>query len=229
MTDSRSTPLPERMGDFFDQRSAGYDEHMQQSLDAFEAFYEAVAQPIPRTDAELEILDIGCGTGLELASIFRRAPNARITGFDLSARMLERLRRKYLGRLGQLTLVQGSYLEMPLGEARYDYVVSVMTLHHLEPRSKGEVYRRIWQALTEEGAYIEGDYIVSGERADQLLAEYRQKMDQVEEGGGGAYHIDIPLTMEMQRRLLLEAGFAQVEVIWEQGEAVVYLARGGTA
>jgi hypothetical protein len=39
------------MSDFFDDRSQGYDEHLQQSLHSFEAFYKAVARPIPRTNA----------------------------------------------------------------------------------------------------------------------------------------------------------------------------------
>jgi tRNA (cmo5U34)-methyltransferase len=213
------------MADFFDRRSGDYEEHMQQAVDAFEAFYDAVAQPIPRTGDPLQILDIGCGTGLEFASIFQRAPNARITGIDLSAGMLERSRGKYARQRAQLTLIQGSYLEVPLGEAQYDYVVSAMTLHHLKPRRKGQLYRRIRQALRGGGAYIEGDYVVSEEKAAQVRAEYREKMAQVKDREEGKYHVDIPLTMEMQQGLLLEAGFSRVELTWEEGEAVVYVAR----
>ena len=222
---SESAKVPERMDSFFDRRSGEYDEHMQQSLDSFEAFYEAVAQPIPRTDEELQILDIGCGTGLEFAPIFQRAPSAQITGIDLSASMLERSRGKYASHLAQLTLIQGSYLEVPLGEARYDYVVSVMTLHHLKPKRKGQLYGRIRRALRGGGAYVEGDYIVSKEKAAQLLVEYREKMARVEESEEGIHHIDIPLTVEIQQELLLGAGFAKVELIWQEGEAIVYLAR----
>jgi tRNA (cmo5U34)-methyltransferase len=222
---SQSSQLPEKMSDFFDERCSGYDQHMQQFLDSFDVFYQGIAQPIPCTKAELRILDIGCGTGLELGPIFQRAPNARITGVDLSARMLECLRSKYASRLGQMTLIQGSYLDVPFGEAHYDYAVSVMTLHHLKPRRKGGLYERIRQALKEGGKYIEGDYVVSEEKAGQMLAEYREKMNRVKGSGAGAYHIDIPLTMEMQWELLLEAGFSKVELLWEQGEAVVYVAK----
>jgi hypothetical protein len=79
--------------------------------------------------------------------------------------------------------------------------------------------------LKEGGTYIEGDYVVSDEEASQLLAEYREKMEQVEKRGEGIYHIDIPLTVEMQQELLLEAGFAEVKLIWEEGESVVYVAK----
>jgi tRNA (cmo5U34)-methyltransferase len=221
---SQSSERPEKMSDFFDKRSSGYDEHMRQSIASFEAFYEAIAQCIPCTDEVLHILDVGCGTGLELGPIFLRAPNARITGVDLSEGMLKHLRDKVASRLEQLALIQGSYLEMSFGQAEYDYGVSVMTLHHLLPERKGRLYEKTRQALKDEGKYIEGDYIVSKEKHEPILAEYREKLRSVTKPGDGHYHVDIPLTMEMQRELLLKAGFARVEVIWEEGEAAVYVA-----
>ena len=212
------------MTDFFDDNSDGYDEYMHQSVPSFEAFYEAIAQPIPFTEGVMQILDIGCGTGLEFGPIFQRAPNARITGVDLSEKMLAKLRSKYVDCLRQIRLIQGSFLEMFSGETKYDYVVSVMTLHHLLPKSKGRLYHRIRQALKAGGKYIEGDYIVSKEKEVRMLAECREKLRLVEGCGDGIYHVDIPLTMEMQRELLLEADFGMVEVIWAEGEAAVYVA-----
>ena len=221
---SRASEPPEKMSDFFDKRSHGYDEHMQQSIPSFRAFYEAIAQPIPRTEEVLHILDIGCGTGLEFGPILQRAPNARITGVDLSEKMLEQLQSKYVSRLGQISLIQGSYLQMPFRQAKVDYGVSVMTLHHLLPGRKGRLYEKIRQALKAKGKYIEGDYVVSKEKEERMLKEYQERAGLVEGDGEGNYHVDIPLTMEMQRELLLRAGFAKVEVVWEEGEAAVYVA-----
>jgi tRNA (cmo5U34)-methyltransferase len=219
-------PQPEKMSDFFDARSEGYDAHMQGAMDAFEDFYAAIAGTIPRTEAALRILDVGCGTGLELDPILQRAPNAQITGVDLSDRMLARLRAKYADRWGQMTLIQGSYLALPLGAARYDWAVSAMTLHHLLPESKGRLYARIRRALKPGGRYVEGDYVVSPEKAARLLTAYREKMVAMKDPEEGAYHVDIPLSLDTQRALLLAAGFAEVEVVWEEGEAAVYMAGG---
>jgi hypothetical protein len=77
--------------------------------------------------------------------------------------------------------------------------------------------------LKAKGKYIEGDYVVSKEKEEQMLAEYREKVRFMGECKEGNYHTDIPLTMEIQRELLLRAGFAKVEVIWEEGEAAVYV------
>ena len=221
---SESSDGPEKMAAFFDARAAGYDAHMQRSVASFEDFYAAVAQPIPRTQRALRILDIGCGTGLELDPIFERAPNARVTGIDLSERMLAALREKYAARMDRITLIQGSYLETPFEEGGYDYAVSVMTLHHLLPPRRALLYAKIRHALKLGGSYVEGDYVVSKAEEERLINALRRKADSAGPGGeAGAYHVDIPLALETQRRLLIEAGFAGVEVIWHEGEAAVYV------
>jgi tRNA (cmo5U34)-methyltransferase len=214
------------MADFFDERVAGYDEHMASSVSDFEAFYTSIAKLIPCTDEALRILDIGCGTGLELAPIFDRVPQAQVTAIDLSEKMLDCLRVKHAERLEQLTLVQRSYLDVDFGDRIYDFVVAVMTLHHLLPERKRRLYEKIRRALEPEGIYIEGDYVVSPEREQQLLAEYRERTALAGVSEEGMYHIDIPFSIETQRNLLSEAGFARVESIWKSGEAVILVAGG---
>ena len=43
------------------------------------------------------LLDLGCGTGLELDRVFARWPELAVTGVDLCAAMLEKLREKQAG------------------------------------------------------------------------------------------------------------------------------------
>lgn len=66
------------------------------------------------------ILEVGCGTGSNLALLARHFPQARIAGIDLSAAMLERARR----RLGaHAELVHGALGEATL-RGPYDLVVA---------------------------------------------------------------------------------------------------------
>jgi len=225
---------PEHMADFFNTRAEGYEAHMERSVASFERFYQSIASPIPETKEPLRILDIGCGTGLELEAILSKAPNAVITGIDVSARMLDRLRERYRDRLAQLHLIQDSYLGISLGESLYDYAVAVMTLHHLLPPRKLELYRQIRQALRWDGAYIEGDWVVSPDEEQRYRSRYealvltvsRRRADESEAPDEGSYHIDVPLSLETHRRLLMEAGFSTVDVIWQADGNEVYVARG---
>jgi len=201
---------PEEMRSFFEARYEGYDQHMEENVHSFSSFYREIARPIPCTDQPLKILDLGCGTGLELKWLWQRAPRALITGIDISPGMLQKLQSKYAPRKKQLTLLPGNYLEMDLGQEEYDFVLAVMTLHHLLPGPKLDLYRKIWAALKPGAIYIEGDYYVDPAQEKKLQEQYLQG-EQVEDG---YYHLDIPLSLPSQQKLLQQAGFRQVEMEW---------------
>jgi len=224
----------ELMAEFFDRRVDGYDEHMQEILPAFDEFYSSVAEQIRATGEPSSILDLGCGTGLELDFIFARAPNARVTAVDLSSEMLARLRarleRTWYGP--RMEIVQGSYLTMPFPAGGFDYVVSVQTMHHFTPDVKLGLYTRIAHALKAGGMYIEGDYVVPPDEERSLLARYAETVKSLRANGtigegelvDGKYHIDIPLSVQSQVAILRQAGFADAEVVFEQGAAAVFRA-----
>lgn len=221
---SSSAKKPEDMKNFFDVRAATYDDHMA-GLELNE-FYTAVAEPIAESTEEVAILDLGIGTGLELTEIFKKVPNARITGIDLSDKMLAVLKSKYPEHSHQLKLIADSYLEFPFGEHRFDYVISVMSIHHFLHDTKVGLYTRIHNALKPGGLYIEGDYVVSPQREVELLERYHQLMRQLKQhGDANLYHIDIPFSAATQRQLLAQAGFKKVEVRWQKKEAAVLVAQ----
>lgn len=208
---------PEKMGAFFDRVADGYDEvHVTLVYDDPDAFYAKVSEPIAATEEIVQILDLGIGTGLELNAVFAKAPNAQITGIDLSEKMLELLRKKYADREAQLTLIQDSYLNSLPGEGNFDYVISVMTMHHLLEEKKLSMYQNIYNALKPGGKYMEGDYIVSAQVAEEEMAAYQQALGDKSATQDGVYHLDVPMTVEKIAALLRKAGFSEVSVIWQQ-------------
>ena len=72
----------ETMSGFFDRRVDSYEDHMR----PWRAYYRWLGELIP-AQAET-LLDLGCGTGLELDEIFRLHPDIRVTGIDLAPGML---------------------------------------------------------------------------------------------------------------------------------------------
>jgi tRNA (cmo5U34)-methyltransferase len=213
----------EAMGAFFDARAKGYDDHMREYIfteTTFAQFYGAVSLPIEKTAEPLTILDLGCGTGLEIEFLLSRVPNARITGVDLSENMLELLRTRYAAHMDQITLVMDSYLTMPFGTQAYDHIISAMSIHHILRNTKLELYRRIHAALKPGGKYVEGDSVVFAETESELLAEYHEHAANMPDAQDGQYHIDIPFTIETQQALLLEAGFKDYQLVWQKDRTV---------
>jgi tRNA (cmo5U34)-methyltransferase len=216
---------PEEMASFFNARAAGYDEHMRTVAFTeweFIQFYQTLTAPIEETAAAINVLDLGCGTGLELAALFQRAPNAHITGIDLSKKMLAQLRRRYPDHRDQLTLIPASYLTTPFGLRAYDAVISAMTIHHLLRDAKRALYEKIRRALKPGGIYVEGDSVTTPAMEQTFRAAYHEQMAAMPQAGEGHYHIDVPFSLDTQRALLLEAGFTQVDLIWQKDSTAVW-------
>lgn len=98
--------------------------------------HRATAMRITPTDRSLRILDVGCGTGLEIEYILERAPNAQITALDLAPRMLAELERKYAAQMNQIETIEASCVDWPAGLEGFDYVISILCVHHFPPETK---------------------------------------------------------------------------------------------
>ena len=214
----------EKMGEFFNKRADTYEDHMKETVERFEEYYKAISGAIKETEENINILDLGCGTGLELEGIFEKTPNSKITGIDMSEEMMSKLKEKYKNKLENIRLIKDSYLTLPFEKENYEYVVSCMTMHHFVKEVKLELYKKIKQALKPGGKYIEGDYMVSKEEEVECLDRYNDLMNSLTEGEKDLYHIDIPFTIETQKELLNEAGFRNIEVIWQVENKIVIVA-----
>ena len=205
----------EKMSAFFEARLDGYDEHMMTNIQSATEFYPFTAQLLPTTENS-HILDLGCGTGLELEAYYRLCPSAKVTGIDLSQGMLSALRRKFAGK--DITLIAGSYFDVPLGEGVFHGAVSVESLHHFTKEEKLPLYTRLHASLKEEGYFILTDYFSLSDKEEEM---HRRNLTALKAEQGICddefYHYDTPLTVGHEMEALHEAGFSQVEVLNQWG------------
>ena len=200
----------EKMSNFFENRLDGYDEHMM-NIESANEFYPFTAKCLPVKE-NCHILDLGCGTGLELEEYYLLCPTAKITGIDLSQGMLSALSKKFDDK--DIALIVGSYFDIPFGEDIFAAAVSVESLHHFTKEEKIPLYAKLHTALKNNGYFILTDYFSLSDDEEQMhrqnlaALKAKQAIDDDE-----FYHYDTPLTVKHEVEALFEAGFSTVEVL----------------
>lgn len=208
----------EEMADFFSNRIDDYEQHMA----IWEKSYQSLANLLPPQCQS--ILDLGCGTGLELDKIWQKNPDIAVTGVDLCRSMLDKLLEKHSDK--RLTIVCQDYFHYDLGVSRWDCVISFESLHHFLPERKKELYQKIFNSLKEDTLFLLGDYIACCEEEEELLRSvYLEKRKKFAVPENCFVHFDIPLTLEHELELLQNAGFI-IEKILDAPEEATIIAAG---
>lgn len=214
-------PILEDMSTFFTRRVDGYDEHMIANVEGCKEGYPLMASLVP--DGVTSLLDLGCGTGLELDEIFKLHPDVSVTAVDLCRAMLERIPEKHPDRT--VNLICGDYFTADFGSG-YDCAVSFETMHHFTPAKKAGLYKKLCGALTDAGCYIECDYMVDTQpEEDHWFAENLRIRAAQNIPADAFFHYDTPCTIDNQKQMLLDAGFASVELVFRKGGTAMLIAK----
>ncbi|HNX64891.1 MAG TPA: class I SAM-dependent methyltransferase [Oscillospiraceae bacterium] len=212
----------EQMSDFFTTRVDIYDEHMLTNVAGCKEGYIKMAELIPQ-NAEF-LLDLGCGTGLELDEIFKIAPELKVTGIDLTKAMLDKLKEKHHDKA--LTLINASYFDYDFGLEQFDVSISFQTMHHFSHEDKIKLYTKIFKSLKKGGKYIECDYMVTNQEEENFYYSENARIRKEQNiPDGEFYHYDTPCTIDNQIKMLKTAGFIDVAEVWKIGNTTMISAQ----
>ena len=103
------------------------------------------------------ILEVGCGTGKNLAELARFFPQAEIVGLDLSAEMLDKARKKIAGYGPRVSLLQRVYNHPVSDGDPFDLIVFSYCLTMINP-GHTEVLRLCEQDLSANGRVAVVDF-----------------------------------------------------------------------
>lgn len=153
------------------------------------------------------VLEAGCGTGAQTATLARNNPQTQFTCVDRSARSLAEARERTHG-LDNVTFRQGDLFALPFAAASFDHVLVCFVLEHLpDPVGALAALRRL---LKPAGTItvIEGDHGSAYFHPDDAHAReaIRCQIELQHRAGGNA------LIGRELRPLLMEAGFDLVQV-----------------
>ncbi|MGG1311348.1 class I SAM-dependent methyltransferase [Cohnella laeviribosi] len=228
MTDESFTY--ERVKKIFDAGADQYDWQRRSLIPDFDQFYGIAASLVRTEQAAPSILDLGAGTGLLTSFIAAAYPHAKLTLIDFSEKMLARARERFSRHPGEVRCIAGDYAAYAFGET-FDFVVSALSIHHLEDADKRKLFKTVYGLLNGGGAFVNADQ-AAGETPFFEAFNMRQWEREVAASGLPPERIeeskerrkqDRNATVADQLGWLREAGFAEADCVYKRyGFAVFY-------
>ena len=73
---------------------------------------------------------------------------------------------------------------------------------------------------------MEGDYIVPEKEEESFINKYQEQISRLKWNEiEGDYHIDIPFSIKTQKKILQEANFFEIEIIFQNKDSVIIKAK----
>lgn len=202
----------------FSRDADGYDDMRRKLIPCFDLFYGTALKLIAewRTAPQVDVLDIGAGTGLFASMVWTQGHVGRLCLLDGSPEMLERAR----GRFPHDERVEYRVADMASGElGQWDLIISALAIHHLSDPQKQELFGRVRRALKPGGLFVNAEQ-VAGPTPEADARYVRIWHEQIRELGvpedeivkaGQRMSFDQCSPVEAQLDWMRQAGFADVD------------------
>ena len=223
----------ERIRKHFEEEAKEYDGIIKNLIPYYNQMVVALVNAIPFSNQdEIDVIDLGCGTGSISKAVQSSFPRASMTCVDISANMLDIAACK-MSDFNNTKYINSNFYGFNF-DRKYDAVVSSLALHHLETKEdKFEFYRKIFDALKPEGVFVNADVVLasSDKLQDCYMKEWKRFMcknvseSEVDSKWMPSYYAeDRPISLMEHFELLKEAGFENIDVVWKYYNFAVYMA-----
>jgi tRNA (cmo5U34)-methyltransferase len=214
----------------FESEAKEFDEIILRLIPHYEEMIDGMVASIPVKKSNINVIDLGCGTGTISKKIKIRFPAASITCLDLAENMIEMSKLK-LAAYSDIRFQVGDFCNYEFDDT-YDVVVSSLALHHLiTDEDKIEFYRKIYKSLRPKGVFFNADVILGS--SEQVQESYMEKWksfmkkhvaeEEIENRWLPQYREeDRPAKLMAQMTWLKDIGFIQTDVIWKYYNFAVY-------
>ena len=199
MTPAETSPTTEARTDFGTYHHSTPEESKAVRKQAEEVFSKVLLSLFP-SDANLRVLDAGCGLGFLMYVAAKCFPNASITGVDLfkhgsiSGLSMEKAAKNMetLGISSRTSFLKHDLTKPLPSDANYDLVVSNVVFHNLG-KKRLNAYDNVFNALKPAGFFVLGDLFPKDKDDNEYLCTRSTFIQELDEGEAGpwAYRIKV--------------------------------------
>jgi len=213
----------------FEIEAEEFDKTILKLIPHYPEMIDALVSSIPfKKDEQINVIDLGCGTGTIAQKIKNAFPNSKISCLDIAENMIKIAQRK-LG--GKTDCYICNFYEFNF-DKKYDAIVSSLALHHLaNDGDKKMFYEKIYNALNSNGIFYNADVVLGSN--DYMQEFYMTKwkafmsknvpLEEIENKWLVNYKTeDRPTSLMNHINLLRDIGFSDIDVVWKYYNYAVY-------
>lgn len=213
----------EKIDIYFNSIAETYDKRMERPMTDEDGYVVRTVAEFPE-QKNMRLLNLGCGTGMELLPLLERDDTLQITGVDCADQMLDKLKVNLAEYKNRVQTVCADFFTADLGSDVYDGAMSVMALHYYGHEEKLSLFKRVRTALKQKGFFILTDKFAPAQGYEDFCRSEVEKKKAEAHLPDGHYYCFAPLTIANEASLLFKAGFSEVQVRWAKSNTAVLVA-----
>ena len=201
--------------------SSVYDENIVSTLPYYREYHNQIIDLVKAMGTkDINWLDTGCGTGTLASRVLDSRDDVKFTLCDPSEQMLEIAQNKLCGSDIRVFNIA---LQMMTFDSEFDVVTAVQSHHYLKPDERKLAVGNCFRALKNGGVFVTFENIrMTTEDSDKIALKRWENFlsDHLKDPDIVKMYIDrrgvevFPITIEEHIKLLREAGFKSVDVLW---------------
>jgi tRNA (cmo5U34)-methyltransferase len=219
----------ETVKNHFEEEAKEFDKTILKLIPYYNEMIDALVLSIPfEKYKQIKIIDLGCGTGTIAHKLKTAFPNSEISCLDIAENMIKMAQIK----LGEnINYYINDFYEFNF-DKKYDVIISSLALHHLEnDEDKKMFYRKIYNALADNGVFYNADVVLGSNKhlQDLYIAKWKTFMeknvsiDEIENKWIVKYKSeDRPTSLVNHINWLKDIGFKNIDVVWKYYNYCVY-------
>jgi len=219
----------------FDEAVASvFDDMLSRSVPFYDEVRRLIIALILKEQKEgRKVLDLGSSTAKFLLDLHSKMDvKMALKGLDNSQAMLDRAVQKCQAFGAEIELELADMLTYPYCDE--DVVVANYTLQFIRPMQRLELVKKLYAGLHEEGMFIFSEKVVfEDKRLDKQMIDiyydYKKRQGyseyEIAQKREALENVLIPFTIEENIRMCKEAGFKQVDTIFQWANFVTFLAK----